>query len=356
MTDRSRRLVVAGIRSTRLLLDRKPTPGLRVGYGHDRIPGPDERAAGGNAKFQKLATRFPNRLDDFTLLYLGSSGLPRDLGFLLSIARRRGAPVVLNQDGVGYPAWAGERAGEVNRPLRQALLAADHVMYQTGFCKDDADHYLGEPRGSWEILPNAVDCERFTPGPARAGNPVLLLAGNQTSPGRLPLALRTLGAVRATHPDARLLVTGELRDDDRRLLRDTAGEVELVGPYTQASAPQLYRRAHVLLHTKVLDPCPNVVLEAMASGLPVVCPASGGTPELVGDGGIAVPHDISHDRLSQPPAEAMAAAVITALGDRATFAERARRRAVEQFSLEPWLDRHAALFAELLTRAARPPR
>ncbi|HWH06801.1 MAG TPA: hypothetical protein VNT23_10265, partial [Gaiellaceae bacterium] len=32
-----------------------------------------------------------------------------------------------------------------------------------------------------------------------------------------------------------------------------------------------------LLHTKVNDPCPNVVLEALASGLPVVHPASGGT-------------------------------------------------------------------------------
>ena len=46
---------------------------------------------------------------------------------------------------------------------------------------------------------------------------------------------------------------------------------------------ELMRRAHLLLHTKVKDPCPSAVIEAMACGLPVVYPASGGTVELVGD-------------------------------------------------------------------------
>ena len=57
----------------------------------------------------------------FTLLYLGSSWLPRDLRPLLWAARRRQAPVVLNQNGVAYPAWAGLRVEGINRPLRRAL-------------------------------------------------------------------------------------------------------------------------------------------------------------------------------------------------------------------------------------------
>jgi len=351
--SRVHRYLTAGVRSAKLLATRHPSAGLRVSYGHDRIPGPGDRTSGGTAKFQKLATRFPSCPDDFTLLYLGSSGLPRDLGLLLALARRRGAPVVVNQDGVGYPAWAGERTGTVNGPLREALRAADHVLYQTQFCKDDADRYLGEARGSWEILPNAVDCDRFTPGPPPADGPVLLLAGNQTSARRLELALQTFAEVRATHEGARLLVTGELRPDDLARAVAVGAAVEVVGPYTQAEAPSLYRRAHLLLHTKVLDPCPNVVLEAMASGLPVVCPASGGTPELVGDGGIPVAHEVSHDRLSLPEPQAMAAGVEAVLGELEAFGERARRRAETQFPLAPWLDRHAELFATLL---ARPPK
>ena len=58
------------------------------------------------------------------------------------------------------------------------------------------------------------------------------------------------------------------------------------------------RRADLLLHTKYNDPCPTVVLEAMASGLPVVYSASGGVPELVGEEagvGIPAPFDWEHD-------------------------------------------------------------
>lgn len=353
IAGRAHRYLDAGLRSARLLSNRRPRPGVRVGYGHDRVPGPGERASGGTAKLQKLATRFPNRNDDFTVLYLSSSGLPRDLGFLLAMARRRGAPVVVNQDGAGYPAWAGERSAQVNQPLRTALLAADHVLYQTRFCKEDADHYLGEPRGSFEILPNAVDCDRFSPGAPDGVDPILLLAGNQTSPGRLGLALETLLVVRRSHPKARLLVTGELRPEDRQRTVAARDAVELIGSYTQAEAPALYRRAHVLLHTKVLDPCPNVVLEAMASGLPVVYPASGGTPELVGDTGVPVAHEVSHDELSLPTAEAMAGGVLAALDDAGRLGALARERVERCFSLPAWLERHAELFAELLAR--RPP-
>jgi hypothetical protein len=46
----------------------------------------------------------------------------------------------------------------------------------------------------------------------------------------------------------------------------------------------------------------------------------------------------------------MAAAVECVLSERERYAEAARARAVERFSLEPWLDRHAELFASLTRR------
>ena len=173
LAARAGRYERAATRWARLLTARSPDAGVRVFYGHDRVPGPGDPSAGGTAKFQKLAGRFPNSPTDFSLLYLGSSGLPRDLRPLLALARRRGIPVVLNQDGVGYPGWAGARTVEVNRPLRRALLASDHVLYQSEFCKRSADLFLGPPSGAWEVLHNAVDTERFQPAvappPARPG-------------------------------------------------------------------------------------------------------------------------------------------------------------------------------------------
>src|SRR5947207_1967861 len=172
---RVRRYVRAAWRWLRLLARVRRGAGVRVFYGHDVVPEPGDPVAGGTGKFQRLALRFPNSPTDFSLLYLGSTWLPRDTGPLLAYARRRAIPVVVNQSGVAYPGWAGAETERINEQFRRALLAAEHVLYQSEFCKRSADEFLGEPRASWEVLYNAVDVEQFTPGGGPNG-PVLLLA------------------------------------------------------------------------------------------------------------------------------------------------------------------------------------
>jgi glycosyltransferase involved in cell wall biosynthesis len=349
--ERVTRYTRAGARWARLFFNAGRAPGLRVFYGHDLIPAPGEPVAGGSAKFQRLATRFPNHPTDFNVLYLGTTWLPRDTRPLLWLARRRGAPIVVNQDGVAYPGWAGAATPELNRPHRRVLRSADHVCYQSQFSKLAADEFLGEPAGTWEVLYNAVDVDHFTPAasPPRGG-PVLLLGGDQTQAYRLELGLRTFARLLAAEPDARLLVAGRLVSPIEPLLEELRlhGKVELVGRYAQRDAPAVNRRAHLLLHTKVQDPCPSAVIEAMACGLPVVYPASGGTVELVGsEAGIGVPHAATWERDEPPLPDELADGVRRVLEEREKYAAASRRRAVERFALEQWLDRHEALFAEL---------
>jgi glycosyltransferase involved in cell wall biosynthesis len=260
-------------------------------------------------------------------------------------------PIVANQDGVAYPAWAGDDVESVNRPIRRLLEAADHILYQSDFCRRSADEWIGAACGSWDVLYNAVDVERFRPAESsQVGGPVLLLGGDQSQRYRLELGVRTLAALLPAQPEAQLIVTGSLSAPIEPLVSElgVAGHVHAVGRYTQRDAPALFRRAHLLLHTKVNDPCPSVVLEAMACGLPVVHPESGGVPELVGaEAGIAVAHEASWERDTPPTAEALADAAIRVLGDLPRFSAAARTRAVDRFALGPWLDRHAALFDEL---------
>jgi glycosyltransferase involved in cell wall biosynthesis len=342
----------AATRWARLLVPSPRRPGIRVFYGHDRVPGPGDAVAGGTAKFQRLAERFPTPPTAVTILDLGSTWLPRDLRPLLALARRRRIPVVLNQDGVAYPGWAGGATDAINEPYRRVLAAAEHVLFQSEFSKLSADTFLGEPPGSWEVLYNAVDVERFTPAAATPPEgPVLLLGGDQTQAYRLEVALRTFALVAASEPQARLLVTGRLVSSPEPLLDEleVRDRVEFVGGYSQREAPDLIRRAHVLLHTKVKDPCPSAVIEAMACGLPVVYAKSGGTVELVGDeAGIGVEHPDTWERDEPPAPEALAHAVERALAERARYSDAARQRAVERFALGPWLERHAELFEELV--------
>jgi glycosyltransferase involved in cell wall biosynthesis len=336
-----RRLLRAAIGYSRPARDE-----IAVFYGHRRLPAPGDPVEGGMVKFQRLQTVFPNRPRDFNLLYLGSSSLPSDEQAVIRLAKRRGAPLVVNQNGVAYPGWAGERTDELNARLRGVFEQADRVVYQSEFCKASADRFLGEPRGGWEVLYNAVDTSEFTPAPEPpAGGRVLLLAGDQTQPYRLGTALRTIALL----PEVRLLVTGALIEDGRALAEQLGlgDRVLFTGRYAQRDAPSVYRRAHVLLHPKVNDPCPNVVLEALACGLPVVHSASGGTPELVGDAGVGVGSDTTWERDVPPAPDVLAAGVMYVLGLLDELRVEARARA-EQFDFAPWVERHRQLFGGLV--------
>ena len=203
---RAGRYARAGARWARLLVSGKAAPGVRVFYGHDRVPAPGERAAGGSAKMQKLAERFPNSPTDFSLLYLGTTWLPRDLGPLLGVARRRGAPIVVNQDGVGYPGWAGDQTEEVNRPLRRArsrcgsrALPERVLQALRRSLPRRADRLVGGPgeRGRREQVPARGDVTGRRAGsaprgrsdpavPARAG--VADAGGVAPAPSRCPAA------------------------------------------------------------------------------------------------------------------------------------------------------------------------
>jgi glycosyltransferase involved in cell wall biosynthesis len=330
---------------------------IAVSYGVAEMPDADAVVIGGAVKFQLLGDRFPNAPTDFNVLYLGSSSMPRDGAVLARLARRRGAAFVWNQNGVAYPGWYGEGYELVNRPRAKLLQRADHVVYQTAFCKLGADRYYGERQGRWEILPNPVDTARFTPAPRPQRAPTLLLAGSQYQRYRLEAALKALALLRRELPEVRLIVAGALSfaPDGAAQARALAGRlgvadaVELAGPYTRAEAPALMRRADVLLHTKYNDPCPTAVLEALASGLPIVYSASGGLPELVAEeAGIGIPAPLDWER-DHPPEPAELARAAATLFERLDEHAEAARASAERFAAARWVERHRALFDELLS-------
>ena len=339
------RLLVSGTASARRprLLRPRPRSGARRA---------SRRRNGEGAEAERALPEQPDRLlHPLPRLHLASAR-PAPA----SRPSRGGAaiPVVVNQDGVGYPGWAGDETEAVNRPLRRALQAADHVLYQSDFSKQSADLFLGEPRGSWEVLRNAVDVNHFTPAAhAPAAGPVLLLGGDQTQAYRLELALRTLAALRAAHPDARLLVTGRLVSPVEPLIESWgyASASSWSGVRTARRSCCLPPGAPAPAHEGAWIPARRSCWRRWPPGFPSSIPASGGTVELVGDeGGIGVPHPDGWERDEPPAPEALADAVERVLADRARYAAAARARVVERFSLEPWLDRHSALFSELASR------
>ncbi len=171
------------------------------------------------------------------------------------------------------------------------------------------------------VLPNAVDTEVFSPGPADAElrqrfafSPeelVLAFVGELRAKKGLPFLIETFQRVLARQP-ARLLVIGELRAQDRGLWeRLVSGQRELADrtiftghlPESQQVAAHL-RLADVFLLPSLWEGMPNSLLEAMATGIPVIASDAGGIPEVVDDGltGFLVPRTHLHtmaDRIEE---------------------------------------------------------
>ncbi len=314
---------------------------------------------GGAVKLLHLRDAFPTDPQCFNVLYLVSSSQP---AFALDVVRAckdLGIRFVWNQNGVGYPAWAGKDSERHNAPMRALRELADFVVYQSVFCRESAEHFLGPWSGAGEVLVNPVDLEKFCPGDdAPPVSPLRLLAlGTQNYEARVVSAIACVQELRDKGIETTLTVAGNLlwpnaesriaADLERRKL---TGHVTLLPAFTQAEAVRLYQNHHIVLHPKYLDPCPTVVIEALACGCPVVGSASGGLPELVpSDCGKLIPVEMDWDRLVTPSGAEFAAAVADILPDLAARSAAARLHAEATFDSRDWVRRHGEIFVSLVS-------
>lgn len=338
------------------------TPSIRVYYGYDHIPNPSEFVAGGLVKCQDLQKAFPNYVTSPNLLYFVTSALPPFSVTMAREAKWAGAKIIINQNGVGYPAWCPNDWQRVNRPMRKLLQLADHVIYQSCFCKESADRFLAPCDCSSEILNNPVDTSLFIPRAKRDKDKPLtmIVAGSHGAFYRIQKAVETLANLRYKIPSARLIIAGRYEwdsnvkkaaDSVRSICRElkVTEAVDIKGIYTQKEAIPLFHEADILLHTQYNDCCPRLVAEAMACGLPVVYSASGGLPELVGnEAGIGIPAPTDWNIEHPPPADQLATAAITIWHQIDSFSWNARKHAVATLDIHPWISRHQSIFKSLI--------
>jgi len=219
------------------------------------------------------------------------------------LARARGVPVVLNYRG-------GEAEAFIRHHGRWALptlRAAERVAVPSAFLAD----VFGRHGVATTVVPNIVDLARFAPGPVVA-EPVLLVARNLEHLYGIDTAIRAVALLHRRGIAARLIVAGEGPEAARlRQLADGEGVapfIRFTGRVDNRAMAALYAEARIALNPSRADNLPISILEAWASGVPVVSTGVGGVPYLVDDGesGLLCPVD---------DPEAMAEAIARLHGD-----------------------------------------
>jgi glycosyltransferase involved in cell wall biosynthesis len=196
------------------------------------------------------------------------------------IARLRGVPVVVNYRGGEAGAFLERQGGAVRTSMRRAALLA----VPSGFLQQVFARY-GMPA---RIVPNIIDLARFHPADLpreMGGAPHLLVARNLEAIYGNDNALRAFALLSEHFPAATLTLAGAGPEAEslKALARElgVADRVRFAGRLDRDQMAALYRDADLMLNASRVDNMPNAILEALASGIPVITTDAGGIPFIV---------------------------------------------------------------------------
>jgi glycosyltransferase involved in cell wall biosynthesis len=232
--------------------------------------------------------------------------LDQSYAHLLASARRR--PVVVTVHDlmpviVLRSPTDGWREGVRNRFLRQALKAlrqADAFIVGTEWLKGELATWLGDDRRI-RVVPFGVDRAFFgESGVARERGRrdwripedafVVLHVGSTVDRKNVPLVLQTVARLRQNADAYLLQVGGRFSGEQEQLIDrlDLRRAVRSVAAADETTLRRAYRAADVLLFPSLYEGFGFPVLEAFASGLPVVTSGAGGLKEVGGDAVVVV--------------------------------------------------------------------
>ncbi len=137
---------------------------------------------------------------------------------------------------------------------------------------------------------NPISVEDFTPVSHQSEQIDFVAMGRLCEEKNYPLMLWAFKKVVGVHKNVHLSIAGSgALDAELRELASQLGIADMVAFLGNVQdVPSLLSHMDVLLLSSVSEACPMVILEAMASGLPVIATNVGGVPELVSDNGIIV--------------------------------------------------------------------
>jgi glycosyltransferase involved in cell wall biosynthesis len=216
------------------------------------------------------------------------------------IAHWRKVPIVVNYRGGEAGTFLEKSATQIRKSLSKAsALTVPSGYLQEVFRRFDI---------ASEVVPNIINLERFrNPKPHRDIRRHLLVARNLEPIYDNETAILAFALVHSRYPEATLTIAGSGPEASRLQALANSLSLSAAITFTGRLEPQamasLYREIDIAINPSLVDNMPNSVLEALASGVPVVSTNVGGVPYIVSDGETA---------LLVPPRspEAMASAIL----------------------------------------------
>jgi len=282
------------------------------------------------------------------------------LGWLAS-QKRKGATIVHRLDGLNWKPFLldGPFKEKIVAQIRNWLCViirnhfADHVVYQSNFIKEWWHRAHGMAKVKESVIYNSTDLSVFHARTNHKNKKIERIVCVEGAVGDDAPTVNTvvkLAKFAATdHKNWAFYIYGDVGSILTEKTKDL-DNVNLCGRLPRSEMAKVYNMSDVYLALEINPPCPNSVVEALASGLPVVGYDTGSLSELISpDGGVTVPYGGNPWHLDSPDVDGLYSAineVDSQLYERSSYA---RRMAEERFDVKLMLQYYMEIIEQSLT-------
>jgi glycosyltransferase involved in cell wall biosynthesis len=314
---------------------------------------------GGPGSFQ---TRFEKALyaEGWNIVYAGDRVVPdvvmvvggtRKLLWLWKM-KRVNVPILYRLDGIN---WLHRKQGDWSRLIRGEIrnllckfihaFLADYIVYQSAFVAEWWRAAGWKKHKHFSIISNGVDLDDFMidvkyPEPQY----LLCLEGHlDYSPYAIELMNRI---AKALEGNLSLVAYGgfENNSNHKRLIKI----IDYQGKVNREKLSQVYPGT-IYLSLDINPACPNTVIEALASGAPVVGFETGALKELVTDqGGAIVDYGSDPWKLGFPDVNALLSGIEEVKGSYINYAQKARSLAEENHNIKLIVEKYISVIQQLI--------
>ena len=210
--------------------------------------------------------------------------------------------------------------------------------------KDRALKFL--PSVAIDVIPNGVELDRFSPAEAAQKTQILrlLTVGRLSVTKRVEILIDVIEILHREGCEVHFTIVGggQMQQNLKQIAleKNLANIIELTGRIDAEDMPQVYRQNDIFISASMQEGMSNAMLEAMASGLPIITTRCEGAEELIADNGLVV---------ENANAEEIAKAVRKIADDRQLYKQMAvaARSHAEQFTWSRAAEKHLTLYERL---------
>jgi glycosyltransferase involved in cell wall biosynthesis len=237
--------------------------------------------------------------------------------------------------------WLKERLS-VRIPARLGRL-----VFVSQYAYNECARLHGPARSTWRMIPNGVDLERYAVRrkPRLTDRPVWAVVAALRPDKNHDDLIQAWARVVEAHPGATLLIIGDgpSRGDIEHAVSaaELDGSVRFLG--RREDVPEILRTVDGVVSASVDEALPTALIEAGASGLPVVAADAGGTREIVVD-------DVTGRLVPVRDVPALTEALLSTIEDpvrAARYGAAGQALVREKYSMTTWVDHLKSLYTEV---------